>query len=196
MTFIAGFTGLIYQPTNDLFVSLIPIQVVFTSLVLFTMHRKWNKPFIKWATGVFIFGILIEVIGVHFGLFGQYKYGNTLGVKVFEVPVIMGLCWMLLIYITGSVSHAFWKIPIEVKALIAALLMTLLDFVLEPFAVKYGLWEWFSPDVPVQNYISWFVISYILLITFYLSGFRKSNRLALPVYIILLLFFSTMNLIV
>jgi putative membrane protein len=52
----------------------------------------------------------LEVVGVKTGLiFGEYKYGSTLGIKLFEVPLIIGFNWVFVILGSISISRLITK---------------------------------------------------------------------------------------
>ena len=39
--------------------------------------------------------------------------------------------------------------------------MLLMDIFIEPVAIGLEFWKWQSVDVPLENYISWFVLSFV-----------------------------------
>jgi putative membrane protein len=42
------------------------------------------------------------MLGVHTGiLFGNYKYGNALGLKLNDVPILIGINWFIVVYACG-----------------------------------------------------------------------------------------------
>lgn len=53
------------------------------------------------------------------------------------------------------------KLMATVTPLLVGLLMVLIDFFLEKFAIKSGYWSWDGVIVPFQNYLAWFIISYV-----------------------------------
>jgi putative membrane protein len=71
-----------------------------------------------------------------------------------------------------------------------ALLATFFDWILEPVAIKLGFWSWLGDgSVPFFNYVSWFIISALLLFIFRLFHFNKHNYFAVHLFIIQFLFF-------
>ena len=141
-------------------------------------------------------GYLIEVLGVKTGLiFGEYKYLTTLGPKIFEVPPIIGLNWFLMIYCTGSFVLSFNTRNIFLKSLIGAVLMTAFDFFAEPVAIDQKMWSWTNNNPPIQNYVAWFAISFVLLIYFNKTSFEKKNKLSTAVFWFQWLFFVSLFLV-
>ncbi|HSL86735.1 MAG TPA: carotenoid biosynthesis protein, partial [Bacteroidales bacterium] len=104
--FLVGSAGIIIPRTHQLFLSLFPFALILSLFLLLLYHR----PLIDGRTllSLLIIGVagfFIEVAGVetHF-VFGNYSYGNSLGLKIFDTPVLIGINWIMLIYATGSVS--------------------------------------------------------------------------------------------
>jgi putative membrane protein len=83
-------------------------------------------------------------------------------------------------------------LPSVIKALIGALFMVLLDVIIEPVAIAYDFWQWQDGVIPWGNYIGWLVVGFIILLIFYRLKFNKKNPMALPVFIVQLLFFLTL----
>jgi len=44
-----------------------------------------------------------------------------------------------------------------------AAMATFFDFILEPVAVKLNFWTWNNGDIPLYNYLCWFLVSAVLL---------------------------------
>ncbi|RCK77634.1 MAG: hypothetical protein IGBAC_1943 [Ignavibacteriae bacterium] len=108
---------------------------------------------------IYIISFLIEVIGVNTGLiFGEYTYGQTLGLKISNTPVIIGLNWVLLVYLTSSIVEKY-NISNLLKILIASFLMLVYNIVLEKVAPLLDLWQFSKNVVPVKNYIAWLIIA-------------------------------------
>ena len=105
-----------------------------------------------------VFGYVIEGFGVATGLpYGTFYYGDSLGPKLLGLaPYILPVSYVPLVIgavaATGSRSVALWTLK-------SALLLTLMDGVLDPGAVSLGFWVW--PEggpyygVPVSNYLGW-----------------------------------------
>jgi putative membrane protein len=143
----------------------------------------------------FLVGFVAEIVGVNTGLiFGEYSYSKILGVQVFNVPVIIGLNWFMLVFTVGCMCHQY-KVNIFVKSLAGAALLVILDFFLEFVAIKYNFWIWKEGKAPLQNYLAWFLLSFILLLFFNKSVFYKNNRFAKPFYFIQLIFFILLTIL-
>ena len=186
---------------NDSIMRLSYLNLIISTLVLFANHKSWNGRILFNLILVGIFGYTIEVIGVHTGvLFGEYAYGDALGFKVFEVPLVLALNWIILSYITLKFGIHLFKSNL-VSVIFASAVMTALDFLIEPIAVRYDFWMWFdhgleTPNsIPIQNYIAWFVFA-IILNSLLVSDLRKSTNKFWPYLLITMtVFFVTLNFI-
>ena len=53
---------------------------------------------------IFIFGYSVELIGIKTGLlFGEYSYDTALGFKLLDVPLIIGLNWVIIVVASSSI---------------------------------------------------------------------------------------------
>ena len=106
-----------------------------------------------------VLGYIIEVIGTNTGWpFGAYAYGTALGPRVFSTPLMIGVLWWLLIRAWFDLSER-WTQNAWAKALITGTAMVLMDVLIEPVAIELGFWTWEDVEVPVANYVSWFVLA-------------------------------------
>jgi putative membrane protein len=102
----------------------------------------------------------IEMIGVESGLiFGTYAYGEGLGLKWHDTPLIIGVNWVILVYCSSAILEQYTHWKSVVKILAASALMLLYDVVLEIAAPKMDMWVFNHEEVPIANYVAWFVIA-------------------------------------
>lgn len=136
----------------------------------------------------FVIGMLAEWLGVNFGiLFGDYVYGANFGPKLDGVPWLIGCFWALLAFIAAEIVRPL-AIASGLKMALASGLMVLLDFFMEQNAPNFDFWQ-FEGHVPLKNYITWFVIGFLmqfLLWKFKISGNRS---ISIHLYAAQLLFF-------
>jgi len=188
-----GFWGLVFSGEPVYFQQLTPLNLLLTCALLFSFHRCWHKSFILFAVIVFFAGFLAEAVGVHTGrLFGNYSYGNALGMKVWEVPLLIGLNWLMLVYSTGHISN-YARLPWVAKAVLGALLMVLLDYFIEPVAMHYDFWSWQGGLIPFSNFIGWFIVAFLLQLYFQRTAFLKQNPMAAYIFLVQLAFFVSLN---
>ena len=173
-------------------------------LLVWTQREK-NLFFWLFVLVTFAVGIVVEMIGVNTQLlFGDYSYGKVLGYQVNNVPVIIGINWFLIIYCCGItvqtiLMKAITKVatetstpPMVLKALSVivdgATLAVFIDWIMESVAVQLGYWKW-NGDIPVYNYICWFVVAIAMLAVFHFLKFNKQNKFAVHLLMIQVLFF-------
>ncbi len=189
---LAGVIG-IKSSWSALFLSLTPVNLMVCTALFFINHKTKNTSFYVFAIVVFLCGFFVEVAGVATGkVFGVYTYGATLGLKLFAVPLVMGLNWLMLIYCAGCICHKL-KTNIVFKSITGAAMLTALDILIEPSAMRYDFWNWAQSIIPVQNFVAWFVISFVLLLFFFKMDIEKNNALARPFYLVQLIFFALLT---
>jgi uncharacterized membrane protein len=188
----AGIAGLLHPASRQLFQLLTPFHLVLTASLLFGFHADWTRAFGLFCLLAFGVGYGIEVAGVHTGaIFGEYWYGDAFGPKLLEVPLLIGLNWLVLVYATGVVCEPL-RWPPFLKAALAAGLMVGLDVLIEPISATYDFWYWAGNTIPLQNFFAWFLTAYGLLLLFYHLPIARTNLLALPLYMLQLIFFVSL----
>jgi putative membrane protein len=188
-----GVVGLHLPETRGWFQPLIPYNLLFSVAVLLLFHRYWTLRFAIFCFVIFWAGYLVELLGVSTGvIFGPYHYGGALGIKVGEVPPMIGINWLMLVYTTGLLARELSG-NIWMRATLAAAAMVLLDLVIEPMAIRYDFWTWETDQgqIPLQNFAAWFGISWVMSYAFQVQPDRKQNPIAIPLYLIQLFFFLT-----
>ena len=74
------------------FLSLTATNLYLSLGILLAFHKEWNKHFLFFILLCFAVGLSVEILGVATGLlFGNYHYGASLGFKIIDVPIVMGL---------------------------------------------------------------------------------------------------------
>ncbi len=191
--YVVGIVGFVWWP--QVFQELTVVNLLYVSLLVFALHRNWSLGFATFAFITALIGFLVEWLGVATGvIFGEYAYGNALGWKLFDIPLLIGLNWLLLVYCTGTIA-AMVKIPWWLQAVLGAALMVLMDVLIEPFAIRYDLWAWEGNVIPLQNYVAWFGVALLLQLPFHYCRFAEKNRVAVALFISQLVFFGLLLLI-
>lgn len=189
----AGVIGLNASFSRELFVALIPFNLLVTSLILFLFHRPWNVTFALILFSIGLTGWMAEWFGTSTGLlFGNYQYGNALGFKVLETPILIGLNWVLLSYTVWNML-TFYRLRFAVRIIMAIVVMVTLDIFIEPVAMDTEMWSWKNDTVPLQNYIGWAGVSLIVFLIWSLFKETEENPLAAPIILLQFLFFAVMN---
>jgi putative membrane protein len=188
-----GIAGMIIPQTHELFKALVPFNLLLNIFILLIYHGKLDLGFAWKALVIYSAGFIVEVAGVNTGLiFGSYSYGPTLGTQVIHTPLIIGINWLMLVYGSLVITSRFVE-KRYFRALIAAVLMVVYDFALEPAAIHLDMWDW-GGAVPMQNYIAWFVISFILTWFADWSGLvNRKNKIAAPLFFVQFVFFIILD---
>lgn len=188
--YTVGVAGLSIKITTPLFIQLIPLALIlgFVGVLLFHEAKFDRKTLLAFGI-VFIVSFAIESIGVATGkIFGGYEYGKILGIKIAETPLIIGLNWLFLVYVTSSATQFFTDHKI-ISPVLAAAFMVLYDLVLEQVAPVLGMWNWENGIVPLQNYAVWFVLALLFNLCFRAMKIETRNKMAPLLFVIQFMFF-------
>ena len=186
----SGFFGILSEQ-NGFFLSTTPYVLSLTLLLLILNHDLSDKKSIIGLMLIFLFGLIVEILGVNYGLFfGEYSYGANLGPKIYEVPYVIGFNWVLLIIATGSISDKLIKGKEIYKILFASFLMVLVDLLIEKSAPKLDFWEFVISPVPFSNYLWWFIFSLCFQYIFFKTVKTKELNLSSNILVIQFLFFG------
>lgn len=125
-----------------------------------------------------VISYLMEEVGVRTGwIFGHYHYGDMLGFKLGHVPLLIPLGWFMMIYPAWVVARALLR-EVDVRqpagmvvlALVAALVMTGWDMVMDPPMAAAGKWVWEDGGayfgVPPHNYFGWVLNTFVVYLAF------------------------------
>ena len=186
------FVGLglyIIPATRQFFIIITPYTLVLVAVAIFYYHKNWNFNTLIVLFFIFAASIGVEIFGVASGkLFGVYSYGNSLGYMIVDVPVIIGLNWIILVYGSAAVISAVTTKSI-LKIVGASVLMVVYDFVLEKAAPLMNMWKFEKGHPPFQNYIVWFIMAVIFHFIVNIFRLNTVNKPARAVFIIQFFFF-------
>lgn len=190
---LVGIIGICLPATRAIFLLLTPLNLLITASLILLGAGKSIAGKYPVLLLVALIGYLVEVIGVATGLiFGNYQYGATLGLKLLEVPLLIGVNWFTLSYCTFAVIKEI-RLPLSIKAALGACFMTAYDWVMEPVAVQLDFWSWANQQIPLQNYVGWFVTSYVLLQLIGRTEIKSFGYLPKIVLLVQLLFFCSLR---
>lgn len=124
------------------------------------------------------YGYALELVAMT--VFASHAYGEAWHVAPFGVPLAVAVVWAAVIPAAIAVAARLgYEAPAR-NALAAALLATSLDLLIEPVAVRAGLWRWTPPgpwlDVPIGNFVGWGVI----VGSYAWGASRQDTALSLP----------------
>jgi putative membrane protein len=204
---LIGFLG-INSGYRLFFLSLSSINLLISAFIIFFNEKLPYGLYL--ALYLSFYGV--EWLGVYSGWpFGTYFYAETLGIKIFQIPLIIGLNWLLLLHASQEIIAKFLEsLPLKIfreaenakigvwgqfpkavlKAFLVAALMLLIDYLIEPHAAELDYWHWFNDVIPMNNYLAWLLIGFFSSLTLSLAKSpRSSFSVAFSYLVILIMFF-------
>lgn len=178
VVYTAGLLGMHIPQTAVLFTSLAPLTLWFTAFICVLYYPTPTRNAYVMLFALAVSGWMLEVVGVKTGqIFGSYMYGKTLGFQILNVPITIGLNWVILLIATNAVV-AEWDIEGPVgRAALGAGLMTALDLLIEPVAMHFDFWQWSGNIIPVQNFGAWWLASFFFHWVYNTAGLSTKSSL-------------------
>jgi len=192
---LVGMIGFIIPATQHIFMALVPWHLLLMGIFILLSHEQFDKRIPVLFIIIYTATFFAEWIGVHTHLlFGRYAYGLTMGRKLWNVPLIMGVTWFLLIYSAGVMMQWSGVRNILLRVIIGAVTLVLLDMLIEPVAMRFDYWQWARGIVPVKNYRDWFAVSAVILFLFEAFRFKKQSLVGPVLLLMQFVFFGVLNL--
>lgn len=187
---INGIFGILYWD-KQWFLSNTPLNLSISFGLLIWTLKEFNIKVFLAIIIAFLTGMIAEIIGVNTGvIFGNYWYGENLGIKVWGVPLLIGVNWAILTFIIGSLSAKITNNRFIAIGL-GAIIMVLFDFIIEPSAPKFDFWYWENEMIPLKNYIDWLLIALIPQTAYHVFVKEKEHVFSFQLLLAQLIFFGT-----
>jgi len=171
------------------FIEKTPLNLTVSLLVFALLYPIKEVKSLLVFFAIALIGMAAEWMGVHWGwFFGDYEYGQNFGPKFQGVPYLIGLYWALLTLATSAMAQR-WVARPWLQWGIAAALMVGLDMLLEQWAPIFDFWT-FDPNPPLDNYLSWFVLGFLLQVLWHKWGSRGNYQVSLHLFAAQVLFFG------
>jgi len=188
-----GIVGLSTSAYHDYFLSLSFFNLLLSFIVLLLGRQHHSIKFYSFVLTCALYGMIVEWIGVHTHLlFGHYSYGENLGLKFYEVPLIIGINWCVLTISTSSIASFITK-NVILHLLISCSLMVGIDLLIEPVAIKSDYWSWENQNIPTYNYICWFFVSIPIHLLYLKMKLSEQNKVSVCLFLVLVIFFLILN---
>lgn len=194
---VSGAVGMVYYD-REVFVSMTPLNLCIMFLLLLINETQFSRSLVYALLISFFVGLFTEMIGVKTGvLFGNYSYGDVMGTKIFQVPLLIGINWFSIVFCSYVLVVKYTGQPTSTRfvSAMAAGVATAFDWLMEPVAMELGFWSWHQDSVPLLNYICWFVISFLLVRLFLLLKVSTTNPFAPYLLLIQAVFFLFLRLV-
>jgi uncharacterized membrane protein len=106
------------------------------------------------------YGYALEAAAIR--VFSSHTYGAAWALAPLGVPLAVAMVWAAIIASAMALAARTGARSAPARAGIAALIAVSLDLLMEPVAVRLGLWRWTPAGpwlgVPVGNFVGWTVI--------------------------------------
>jgi putative membrane protein len=188
--YLIGIAGMLIPATSAFFMRLTPFALLMNfGLLLIHHENKFSLKTMLIFSLILLSGFFVEIIGVQTGIiFGEYSYGEGLGWKLWDTPIIIGINWLLLVYTTATITQRATTHPI-LRIALGAGMMLIYDLVMEHVAPRMDMWSWKDGIVPIENYIAWFVIASLFHALIQFTGIKITNKLSETVLLAQFVFF-------
>jgi bisanhydrobacterioruberin hydratase len=189
LVYFCGSIGFVVNP--DFFSPFTPFTLLLTAVVFLVHQPLQQYSFVAAFISMAAMGYFFEVLGVKTGLvFGDYAYGNNLGYKIFDVPLVISFNWALMISAGVMVCSRMMNNKYAVLAS-SAVLVTLIDLLIEQVAYKLDFWAFEGGMPGIHNYIGWILVSCIVPFFFYSTLVKGNYNIAIIILLLQVFFFGT-----
>ena len=190
LVYVSGSIGFVVNPI--FFSPFTPYTLLFTCFVFLIHQPISDKKYISAFFSIAVLGYIIELIGIKTGLlFGNYSYGDGLGFKLLDVPLIISINWAMLICAgIVTVRKVFRNKFIVIS--VTALVVTFIDLIIEQVAHKLDFWQ-FEGGLPgLHNYLGWIGVVFFTSYIFYPLIIKGNSMVSSIVLILQIIFFTSL----
>lgn len=180
---------------------------VLNGLVIWAIYRRHRDVrLLYWLLAAYWFTFGMEALGVATGaVFGEYAYGPTMWFQWLGVPFVIALNWCVLTLacndlacrlidgITGKREKKKTLAVAILTALSGAVLTAVYDVAIEPVAIALDYWQWEEGEIPLQNYLAWAAIAFLISLPLQLLNIRFRSPVLLVYLLAQLFFFVVLN---
>jgi uncharacterized membrane protein len=180
-------------------ITLFSVYAGATAMSLHAWFSYGSRYVLLYIFLTFTFAFLVEEVGSRTGWpFGHYVYDSSLGIKIYGLPLIVPIAWLMLahpVLVASRRSTKNWVFIYGGAGLMAW------DLFLDPQMVAAHRWTWkisgphipFQPNIPLSNAAGWLLagMGLIALLNFALpKDHRKrgTGSLAIDIFLYWTLF--------
>jgi len=174
---------LVHGHARDVLTVVTVVVFAAVSLGFAVAARGWRYAIVLAAVGG-VGGFAVEVLGVHAGVpFGRYHYDGGLGPRVFGVPLVIGLAWLMMAHPCVVVAERV-AATAPGRVVAAAVGLAGWDVFLDPQMVDAHHWHWSDPSphlpsidhVPLTNLGGWLLVATLLSAALVAASSRAPRR--------------------
>lgn len=182
---IAILLQVIYPLVDGEILRLLTINVVYWgagAMLLHALLAYGTRYAITYFFFTFFFALTIEHVGLMTQWpFGSYSYSGNLGLKIFEVPLVVPFAWIMMAH---PVLTAARRIAGNWVFLYGGVALAAWDLFLDPLMVAQGNWTWvvtgahvpFQPEIPLSNTFGWLLSGMFLIGVLHLITPREKRK--------------------
>jgi putative membrane protein len=151
-----------------------------------------------------VIGNLFENLGVYTGFpFGRYHFTDVMGPKIFAVPILLGLAyigmgyvsWTVARVILGDAGQPLAGSRLVTRPLVAAFVMVAWDFSQEAIWADFvHAWKWHDGGpyfgVPLTNFAGWYLTVYLIYQAFALAAREEPVAVNTKLWLTAVLFYG------
>lgn len=194
--YAVGVLGHLVDKTFPFMIILTPFVLLVFGLAVLLHTTGRDHRLLIWCLAAYLFTFAVEALGVHSGsIFGEYYYGDTLGLKLLGVPLVIGFNWVIVVLGAITLARKISRKPL-LSALLAASFTAIFDIPLEIVAVNLNYWQWTGGFVPFQNYLAWFVVAFIVALSFNYLKLEAKGKVIIHYFFIQFFFFILIDLMI
>jgi len=194
--YAVGIVGHVFEKTYPYMMVLTPFVLLVFGLAVLLSTTDLDYKLLLWCLVAYVFTFSVETLGVQSGMiFGQYHYGNTLGIKLVDVPLVIGFNWVIVVLGAIAIARRISSKKLH-SALLAALFTVGFDVPLEIVAVNLDYWHWTQGFVPMQNYVAWFVVAFIVALSFNYLSLKIKGKVIIHYFVIQFIFFVLLDIMI
>lgn len=133
-----------------------------------------------------IIPLTVEALAILTGIpYGNFSYSENLGPLLFDlfpVTIVFAYLPLLLGAVTIAWHRAGQQVPFRI--LVSALLLLLIDLVIDPASVHTGIWTYGQPGayfgVPLSNFLGWMVTGTVYTLLVHILSTIGDHSSSLP----------------
>jgi len=138
---------------------LTPIMFIAVACAAFLLTYRLTVRSVGAVLTVLLMTFLAEASGANLGFpFGDYAFTRALGPKLLDVPLAIPFLWLAALITSWRAADQMLRYK---HVVVAAIIATAFDAVLEFAADSLDLWHWQGGMPTELNYLSWFALSYL-----------------------------------
>jgi uncharacterized membrane protein len=152
--FICGGLWNALNGSQSILRGLTPVIIIAVAAAAFLLTYRFTIRSVGAALAVILMTFIAVASGVNFGFpFGDFAFTNALGPKLLDVPLAIPFLWLALLITSWIAADRILRYK---HIVVAAIVATAFDAVLEFAADSLDLWHWQGGRPTELNFISWF----------------------------------------